>query len=194
MRTFSACGNGCHERQVELVPACDYDALVDVAAACRKRLGLLLAPVNALSYGEPDESVQWQALYLAARMAARTALESWRATNQQPVVSASSLERVTVWRCPDCGGLDTAQPCIGVCKWYASEWVDAVYLDDAVWMASNNEDTERHLVALLGRLAHSIPRNGSWERSVRALKAEAQSICERSRDRAPGIPQPAGVS
>jgi hypothetical protein len=193
MRTFSACGNGCDERPVELVSAGDYDALIASAAACRERLGLLLAPVDVLSSGE-DDALEWRAVYLAARMAARTALANWRATNHQPAVTAAPLETVTVWRCQDCGGLDAPQPCIGVCKWYASEWIDALQVDRAARMASDDEDTERRLVGLLGRLAHSTPHDEDWERSVRALRAEAQSIDERSRGGAIDTLQPACVS
>jgi hypothetical protein len=81
---------------------------------------------------------------------------------------------VVVWRCPDCGGVDAPQPCIGVCIWRAAQWVDTAAYEAERSRALGDCQAERSLAGLLRMLAFTTPRSGQWERNWSALQAQAQ--------------------
>lgn len=81
------------------------------------------------------------------------------------------IERVVAWRCIGCGRIEASQPCIGVCQDRPVELVFAVEHEEA--MAALRRRMES-LLALTRQLAHTTPRAGEWERSYRALQAQAR--------------------
>ena len=81
---------------------------------------------------------------------------------------------IQAWQCVGCGKIEAPQPCIGVCR------------DRKILMVAR-EDHERVLadlvqaqervhaaIAMLSRIAHSTPHEGQWERSYRAVQAQAR--------------------
>jgi hypothetical protein len=86
----------------------------------------------------------------------------------------SPVPTVVVWRCPDCGGVDAPQPCIGVCIWRPAEWIDAACYERERSRAAADRRAGQSLAGLLGRLAFATPRPGQWKRSLRALQAQAR--------------------
>ena len=83
---------------------------------------------------------------------------------------------MVVWRCPDCGGLEATQPCIGVCIWRPLEWVEAGAFEKERARALQNIELEGSLFGLLTRLANVRPRDDEWERNARAFQAQARHI------------------
>ena len=175
MRRDETCPEGCSERRTELVNGADYDKLAAAAAACQDRLRELRAAAGELAQAEPADG-GWKAAYEALQRSARSALRrsarpapGGRDDPFAPVPSA------VVWRCPDCGGVDTPQPCIGVCIWRPAEWIDAACYEHERSRAAADRQAGQSLAGLLGRLAFTTPRAGQWERSLRALQAQARS-------------------
>jgi hypothetical protein len=175
MRRDESCPEGCSERRTELVNGADYDKLAAAAAACQDRLRELRAAAGELAQAEPADG-GWKAAYEALQRSARSALRrsarpapGGRDDPFAPVPSA------VVWRCPDCGGVDAPQPCIGVCIWRPAEWIDAACYEHERSRAAADRQAGQSLAGLLGRLAFTTPRAGQWERSLRALHAQARS-------------------
>ena len=82
---------------------------------------------------------------------------------------------IQAWQCIGCGKIEAPQPCIGVCR------------DRKILMVAKDEhervveELARALalvqtaIDMLGRVAHSTPREGQWERSYRALQEQARA-------------------
>ena len=173
MRQDEGCAGACSERKLELVTGADYDQLAAAAAACRARIRELREVAGELAQAEPEPE-QWRAAYEALQRSARSALRrSGPAPDGQddPLPPAPA---VTVWRCPDCGGVDAPQPCIGVCIWRPAAWVDAASHESLRLRAAADLATERNLAGLLRTLAFTTPRAGQWEQNWRALQAQAR--------------------
>lgn len=173
MRQDQSCPDGCTEVRTELVIGGAYDELVTAAAACRDRVRELQAVAGELALAEPAHA-EWEAAYRALQQSARSALRScgpgasgW----DDDLLSAPRI--VVVWRCPVCGGVEAPQPCIGVCIWHRTEWVDAAQYELERSRAAADREAERSMAGLLARLAFATPRAGQWERSLRALQAQA---------------------
>jgi hypothetical protein len=104
-------------------------------------------------------------------------------------------EPIPAWQCIGCGRIEAPQTCIGVCQdrrvefVYASEYAETEAELAAVRSALETAERaldaaqaklatilrERDaLDALTRRLAFSLPRAGEWERSYRALQAQAR--------------------
>lgn len=173
MRRDQNCLVACAERRVELVNAGDYDRLAASAAACRARVRGLRAVAAELASAQPAEG-EWQAAYQAVQESARSALRRFAPLGGSPADPFPAAQTVVVWRCPDCGGVDAPQPCIGVCIWRAAQWVDAAAYEAERSRGLGDRQAERSLVDLLRTLAFTTPRSGQWERSWRALQARAQ--------------------
>ena len=108
------CPEDCSERRIELVNGADYDKLAAAAAACRDRIRGLRAVAEELARAEPAHG-EWKAAYEALQQSARSALRRFRPGPESRDDPFSPVPTVVVWRCPDCGGVDAPQPCIGVC-------------------------------------------------------------------------------
>jgi hypothetical protein len=102
-------------------------------------------------------------------------------------------ERIVAWACIGCGRLEAPQPCIGVCRDIKVELVASDDYDQAVARADAAIVQAQHMAGLLRALAWSTPRDGEWERSYRALQAQARELLDSlGSDRAGG--QAAGSS
>lgn len=161
---------------MELVGPGEYDELTAVAGARRARLDAFLAILDELEGGEPAPG-EWDGAYQALRASARSAL---RAHGSAARAAAGDLpapaETIVVWRCPECGGLDAPQECIGVCIWRPAEWVNASVYREQRARAEVDGQLERLLHGLLGRIAFTTPREGESERNWRALRSQSQLI------------------
>jgi len=100
------------------------------------------------------------------------------------------VQTAVVWHCPDCGGIDAPQPCIGVCIWRPAEWIDAACYEQERSRAAAVRQAEQSLAGLLGRLAFTTPRAGQWERSLRALSSPGTEHPAFSLTGPPGSPVP----
>jgi hypothetical protein len=174
MRRDESCPAACSERRTELVNGADYDKLAAAAAACRDRG--LRAVAEELAQAEPVHG-GWKATYEGLQRPARSALRRFRPVpdgrDDDPFLPAQT---VVVWRCPDCGGVDAPQPCIGVCIWRPAVWVDAACYEQQRSRAAACRQAEKSLTGLLRTLAFVTPRAGQWERSLRALQTQSRRI------------------
>ena len=173
MREDETCPVPCAERRVELVRGGDYDRLAAAATACRARVRGLRAVVGELARTEPAHG-EWQAAYTELQQSARSALRRFSPPGGTPDDPFSAAPAVVVWRCPDCGGVDAPQPCIGVCIWRPAQWVDAASYEAERCRALADRRAERSLIGLLRTLAFTTPRTGKWERNWRALQSRAR--------------------
>ena len=173
MRQDEGCAGACSERKLELVTGADYDQLAAAAAACRARIRVLREVAGELARTEPEPE-QRQAAYEALQRSARSALRRCGPAPDGQDDPLSPAPAVTVWRCPDCGGVDAPQPCIGVCIWRPAAWVDAASHESLRLRAAADLATERDLAGLLRTLAFTTPRAGQWAQNWRALQAQAR--------------------
>ena len=83
-------------------------------------------------------------------------------------------ERIAAWQCIGCGRIEGPQPCIGVCQDKKVTFVAADAYDAALAQLGATEARLAALESLARRMSLSTPRNGEWEKSFRALQAEAR--------------------
>jgi hypothetical protein len=83
-------------------------------------------------------------------------------------------ERITAWQCIGCGRVEGPQPCIGVCQDRKTEFVYAADYDAVLAQLSRARGQARELAALLSQLAYTMPREGGWERTYRAMQLRAK--------------------
>jgi len=82
---------------------------------------------------------------------------------------------ILAWQCMGCGKIEAPQPCIGVCR---DSKILMVSKDEHEAVAAQLEHSRalvRMAIDLLGRVAHSTPKEGQWERSYRALQEQAHA-------------------
>ena len=176
MRAFESCTGTCRECKVELVSGGDYDELATAAAACRIRIRELLPVIEKLANAEPRQA-DWRGLYESLRGQGRRVLRAaGRPTREAVDETPWPAETTVVWRCPDCGGLEATQPCIGVCIWRSLEWVEAGAFETERAQALRNIELERSLFEALSRFASVTPRDGEWERNWRAFQGQARLV------------------
>lgn len=85
-----------------------------------------------------------------------------------------SGESISAWQCIGCGRIEAPQTCIGICQ---DRRVEFVYAAEYAALESELAAVRRErdmLSALARTLAFSRPRDGEWERSYRALQAQAR--------------------
>jgi hypothetical protein len=176
MREFESCPGTCRERKLELVSGDEYDEVATAAAACRIRIEGLLPVVEELASAEPRRA-DWRALYESVRERGRLVLRAAaQPTREASDPAAWPAETTVVWRCPECGGLDAAQPCIGVCIWRRLEWVEAGAFETERVQALRDFELERSLFDLVSRFARVTPRDGEWERNWCAFQGQARVV------------------
>jgi hypothetical protein len=177
MRGFATCEGTCRERKLELVAGGEYDELVDTATASRSGIQAFL-PIVAELAGGPPRCPDPGGPYESLRGRARVVLSEAAAPSRE-AIAASSAETTAVWRCPDCGGLEETQPCIGVCIWRAVDWVELSAFESERAQALKDSELERALFALLTRFARVRPREGESKRNWLAFQSQAQLILGR---------------
>jgi hypothetical protein len=92
-----------------------------------------------------------------------------RAVDQPPATS-----RFEAWQCIGCGKIEAPQPCIGVCQDRKVEFVYAAAYDGLLAEVERERRRAQTLEAVVRQLALTAPREGGWERSYRALQAQAR--------------------
>jgi len=83
-------------------------------------------------------------------------------------------DTLKVWQCIGCGRIEAPQNCIGICQ---DRKVELVYAaDHEAALASLAAMTARRdaMAVLVRRLAHTRPREGEWERALRAFQQLAR--------------------
>ena len=164
------CELGCGEElRLDLVAAAAHDELDAYATAARARAAAFRAVAERLAR-EPPGPGGSEVAYRSVQEAARATLRA-HPDPGEPETEAAAV--ATTWWCPRCGGVDAPQPCLGICVWRPFEWVPADRYDDARARAGAARHEERRLRALLRRTASITPRAGEWERTWRALAADA---------------------
>lgn len=78
------------------------------------------------------------------------------------------------WQCIGCGKIDVDRPCIGICQ---DRKVALVLADDFKRLEARNELLE----SIARRLILVRPHAGGWERSYKALQAEAVKALSESK-------------
>jgi hypothetical protein len=82
---------------------------------------------------------------------------------------------IQAWQCIGCGKIEAPQPCIGVCRDRKILMVARDEHERVVEELARARALVRAAVDMLGRFAHSTPREGQWERSYRALQEQARA-------------------
>jgi hypothetical protein len=173
MRVYETCETTCSERKLEIVSAGEHDELTALGVTRRARIEALSEVVEELQRGAPDHG-EWQRAYGSLQQSARSVLRRCAAEARAAQRLPEDAESVIVWRCPQCGGLDAPQECIGVCIWRPSEWVNVNLYEAELSRAQLDFELERSLLGLVARLAFVAPREGEWERCWRAFESEAR--------------------
>jgi len=70
------------------------------------------------------------------------------------------------WQCIGCGKIDVDRPCVGVCQ---DRRVQVVLADEFRKLEARNKTLE----SIMRRLVLAKPHPDAWERSFKALQAEA---------------------
>jgi hypothetical protein len=157
------CELGCGvEQRFDLVPAEEHDELIAWTRACHARAAVLRAVVRPLTAQSPPADAE--RAYRELQRAARSALDE-----HEPVALAPRAPVSTTWWCPQCGGVEAPQPCIGVCVWRPVEWIAAARYGEARAEADRALGAEGALLALARRAVTVTPRPGQWERGWAAL-------------------------
>ena len=82
---------------------------------------------------------------------------------------------IQAWQCIGCGKIEAPQPCIGVCRDRKILMVAKDEHERVVEELARTRSLVQTAVDMLGRVAHSTPRDGQWERSYRALQDQARA-------------------
>lgn len=83
---------------------------------------------------------------------------------------------IEAWQCAGCGKIEAPQPCIGVCR---DRKILMVGKDEHERVLDAARDLQRQVQTahtLLSHLAWSVPREGQWELSYRALQTRAREL------------------
>jgi hypothetical protein len=115
------CEGDCSEHKLLLVDAGDFDALQSAARLARQRNAAFKPITRALLDSHPSEQACTDA-YRALRAVAHKALEATEPYDDRGDWQARPAQ--TGWWCAQCGNVDAPRPCIGVCVWRQTEWVN----------------------------------------------------------------------
>jgi len=85
-------------------------------------------------------------------------------------------EPIPAWQCIGCGRIEAPQTCLGICQDRRVEFVYAFELRETERELASAQRERDALSALARRLAWSHPRDDEWERSYRALQAQAREL------------------
>ncbi len=92
-----------------------------------------------------------------------------------PLMSGADARTIEAFQCIGCGRIEAPQACIGICEDRKVEFVYASQHAEALRRLELAEERIRSLEKLVRQLASTTPRAGEWERSYRALQAQARS-------------------
>ena len=86
------------------------------------------------------------------------------------------VEPIAAWRCIGCGRLEAFANCVGVCEDRKVELVGAWDYAEAATRFDTALGRIAALEGLVGKLAKTTPREGSWKASYLAFQREAQRL------------------
>lgn len=173
MNRFGTCEAGCSERRLDLVPAAALESLELLGVAAQASAERLLAVTRQLAGPEPaDPEAAWRSL----REAARGALRAPAVADRMQLGEPEAPEAAITWWCPDCGGLQAPQPCLGICVWRPARWVDREFYDRTHARIEPALEGERRLRALVRRIASVTPHDGRWRQTWRAFTRAAVDV------------------
>lgn len=180
MERAGTCAGGCREVRFDVVPAADVDELAQAAGAWERRAAALRPVVATLAAGDSgrvviESEADAEAAFRAARAGARDALAVLGPPPPVAGLDEEPIEPVTTWWCPDCGGLDAPQPCIGICIRPQLTWANAALYVPLRERALAARGSARELEAIVRALAMVTPRAGAWLRNWQAISGRAQA-------------------
>jgi hypothetical protein len=171
MSKFGTCETGCSEHKLELVRAAAHDALMSLQAQTETAIDGFRRVTERLRDESPVAGGHERA-YRSVQRDARAALHH-HPDRRSHDPGWGPAESATTWWCPQCGGIDAPQPCLGICVWRPVEWVNRNEYDrerDRALAARAHENELRDLVRLIATVT---PRDGGWERTWSALRTQA---------------------
>jgi hypothetical protein len=169
------CEMGCREQRLDLVRGAAYDELAAVIAASSVAVQELLPIAEQLASEHPEG---YETAYRSVQDRARAALLRCADVSGRDDVLAEASEPATTWWCPQCGGIDAPQECLGICVWRPVEWVGADAYRHQREHALSERAIESRLRALARRVVSVTPREGQWERCWLALQTEARDALD----------------
>lgn len=191
MGRIGTCDRGCSEQKLELVAAREYDGLAAFASSARRSADAFAAVAQELASRQPGAD-EWEAAYQSVQVTARTALVRYPEVDAHSVDWDEPVEVATTWWCAECGGIDSPQPCLGICVWRVAEWVNRTRYVQERAHALAERDVQRRFRTLLRRLVSVTPRPGRWEPGWLALQAQAQETVQTCRALRLDMPPGAG--
>lgn len=90
--------------------------------------------------------------------------------------------RITAWECIGCGKIEAPQTCIGICQDRKAELVYATNYDETVAELARTQQALASAQSLIRRMAHTRPRDGQWEQTLRYFQAQAQAVLDQLAD------------
>jgi hypothetical protein len=170
------CEGDCSEHKLLLVDAGEFDALQSAAQLARQRNAALEPITRALLDSHPSEQACTDA-YRALRAAAHKALEAAEPYDDRGDCQAPPAQ--TGWWCAQCGNVDAPRPCIGVCVWRQTEWVNLTLYQAGLERAAEDFRAAPEMCRILARLVAVTPHAGRCQDNWRALQAQARAALER---------------
>ena len=172
LRLFADCEPGCNEEKLELIHAEAYDELAGRLAEQRALLGAVAQAAQRLAAPSSGGS---EAGYRAAQEIARAVLRAHPSGGAQETEPEPPDVR-TVWWCPECGGIEDWQECLGICVWRPLEWVSRERYAELEEQLVGQRERVARARELLATLAHVTPRPGHWDKSLALLAAQAGAL------------------
>lgn len=170
---WGTCDTGCREQRLDLVRADQVQWLGELMERSHARTDHLRAALERVA-GAPAPTIP--ARWVQLRRAAADALGTCPDVDAADPAWDEPPERVTVWRCDACGGVDAPQECLGICTWRPIEWATIAAYERARAQAHDQHATEARLRTLLRKIAHVRPKPEREAETGRALQGEARSL------------------
>lgn len=183
------CDGDCSEHKLMLVSAVDYDELLGAAHAARVRAARLASAVRLFAGPHVRCSDPGDVLLRLRDDASRALRDGGR---DERCTGWDSPATVTGWWCARCGNVDMPEPCIGVCVWRPTDWVNVARYQRQLGLAEPSLRAARSLGRFLARAAAVTPRAGELQRNLDAFRAQARmALAEFAPDRP--APEPSVV-
>ena len=183
MGTFGTCEGTCREQRLDLVRGAAADSMSAIASGARLRAEAFRTVAAELATRQPAAG-DWEEAYRHVQQRARAALRAHPRPASDERALAEPAATATTWWCPDCGGIDAPQPCLGICIWRPTEWVDRAAYERERDRALTVDQAEQRLRRLLRRSASVTPRPQHWDRGWHTLRQEARRALA-----APSLPE-----
>jgi hypothetical protein len=174
MELLLPCTGVCKETIIEVVPAAHHDEAVAEVAKTPSRIQVLKRLVTRLAMETPSVA-EAERTYRALQLEARQVLRGPTADRAQ-LGDDDPVQRLMGWLCTECGRFEAPQPCLGICIRRSLGVVDSTEYDEVVKQLEKGRGLLEPLSALVHRLAWATPRESRWQKSHRALQAQARTL------------------